>query len=219
MISDDALPPKRFFLRARNAGRHFAKAWLLLAGLSCLLLHPPALHAQETPPETETDAVVPPAYRIGPGDILDISVWKDEALTKLMPVLPDGTISFPLVGKLTAGGRTLEDFKAELEERISRYVPDPVLSVSVHQVNSMMVYVIGRVNSPGRVMLNTNVTALQALAMAGGPNPFAKRNKIKIFREEPDRTLIFDFPYDDISRGEHLEYNIALKRGDVMVVP
>ena len=159
------------------------------------------------------------AYRIGPGDVLDISVWKDEALTKLMPVLPDGTISFPLVGKLTAGGRTLEDFKAELEEHISRYVPDPVLSVSVQQVNSMMVYVIGRVNSPGRVMLNTNVTALQALAMAGGPNPFAKRNKIKIFREEPDRTLIFDFPYDDISRGDRLEFNIEMKRGDVMVVP
>ena len=198
---------------------------LVLGVLIIFMLGVPAW-AQETPaPEAETDqpvqaAAIPgPTYRIGPGDVLDISVSKDEALTKLMPVLPDGTISFPLVGKLQAGGRTIEEFKADLETRITRYVPDPVLSVSVQQVNSMMVYVIGRVNSPGRVMLNRNVTALQALAMAGGPNPFAKRNKIKIFREKTDRTLIFDFPYDDISQGEHLEYNIEMQRGDVMVVP
>lgn len=198
---------------------------LVLGALIVLMLGAPAW-AQETPAQpTETDQPAPaaaipdPAYRIGPGDVLDISVWKDEALTKMIPVLPDGTISFPLVGKIEAGGRTLEDFKADLESRITRYVPDPVLSVSVQQVNSMMVYVIGRVNTPGRVLLNRNVTALQALAMAGGPNPFAKRNKIKIFREETDRTLIFDFPYDDISQGEHLEYNIEMQRGDVMVVP
>jgi polysaccharide export outer membrane protein len=181
--------------------------------------------AQETPSEASASPgslaveTADASYRIGPGDILDISVWKDDALTKLIPVLPDGTLSFPLVGKLTAGGRTLEEFKSELEARIRRYVPDPVLSVSIHQVNSMMVYVIGRVNNPGRVMLNTKITALQALAMAGGPNPFAKRNGIKIFRKDSDRTLIFDFPYEDISHGEHLESNIEMQRGDVMVVP
>jgi polysaccharide biosynthesis/export protein len=198
--------------------------YLLLGAMAILLLGTP-IAAQENPPIQAPDqgraamAVPTPTYRIGPGDILDISVWKDEALTKLVPVLPDGTISFPLVGKLTAGGRTLDDFKADLEARIQRYVPEPVISVSIQQVNSMMVYVIGRVNSPGRVVLNNNVTALQALAMAGGPNPFAKRNKIKIFREEADRTLIFDFPYDDISQGEQLAFNIEMKRGDVMVVP
>ncbi len=161
----------------------------------------------------------PSPYLIGPGDILSISVWKDEALTQRLPVLPDGTLHFPLVGKLQAGGKTTDEFKREIENRISRYVPDPVLSVSVTEVNSMVFYVIGRVNAPGRQVLNTNVTALQALAMAGGPNPFAKRNKIKIFREENNQTLIFDFPYDDISKGERLDYNILLKRGDVMVVP
>ena len=160
-----------------------------------------------------------PPYRIGPGDILNISVWKDEALTQQLPVLPDGTLHFPLVGKLRAGGKTTEEFQTALEARIARYVPDPVLSVSVAQVNSMVFYVIGRVNAPGRQMLNANVTALQALAMAGGPNPFAKRNKIKIFREEDNRTLIFDFPYSDVSKGERLEHNILMKRGDVMVVP
>ena len=210
---------KRVDLPVQNTKPPAIAALVLLAGIFFLGLCPSSLHAQETSLPAETEPSLSPAYRIGPGDILDISVWKDEALTKRMPVLPDGTISFPLVGKLTAGGRTLEDLKADLETRISRYVPDPVLSVSVQQVNSMMVYVIGRVNAPGRVMLNSNVTALQALAMAGGPNPFAKRNKIRIFREEAKQTLIFDFPHDDISQGEQLEYNIEMKRGDVMVVP
>ena len=158
-------------------------------------------------------------YRIGPGDVLNISVWKDEALSQELPVLPDGTLHFPLVGKLTAGGKSLDEFRLELEKKIARYVPDPVLSVSLTQINSMMVYVVGRVNTPGRFVINTHVNALQALAMAGGPNPFAKRNKIKIIREEDEKTLIFDFPYDDITKGERLEYNILLKRGDVMVVP
>lgn len=168
---------------------------------------------------TQAALTGPSPYLIGPGDILSISVWKDEALTQRLPVLPDGTLHFPLVGKLKAGGKTTDEFKREIEAKIARYVPDPVLSVSVTEVNSMVFYVIGRVNAPGRQLLNANVTALQALAMAGGPNPFAKRNKIKIFREENNQTLIFDFPYDDISKGERLEYNILLKRGDVMVVP
>ncbi len=158
-------------------------------------------------------------YRIGPGDVLNISVWKDEALSQELPVLPDGTLHFPLIGKIIAGGKSLDEFRLEIEKKIARYVPDPVLSVSLTQINSMMVYVVGRVNTPGRFVINTHVNALQALAMAGGPNPFAKRNKIKIIREEDEKTLIFDFPYDDITKGERLEYNILLKRGDVMVVP
>ena len=158
-------------------------------------------------------------YRIGPGDVLNIAVWKDEALSQELPVLPDGTLHFPLVGKLTAGGKSLDEFRLELKNKIARYVPDPVLSVSLTQINSMMVYVVGRVNTPGRFVINTHVNALQALAMAGGPNPFAKRNQIKIIREENEKTLIFDFPYDDITKGKRLEYNILLKRGDVMVVP
>ncbi len=194
-----------------------------------LLSASPAV-AQDTPPAPVSAAPAAavavldlhhqtPPYRIGPGDVLNIAVWKDEALTQQLPVLPDGTLHFPLVGKLQAGGKTAEEFQTTLETRIARYVPDPVLSVSVAQVNSMVFYVIGRVNVPGRQVLNANVTALQALAMAGGPNPFAKRNKIKIIREEEDQTLIFDFPYSDIAKGYRLEHNILMKRGDVMVVP
>ena len=164
-------------------------------------------------------AAVDSSYPIGPGDILGISIWKDDALTKEVVVLPDGLISFPLLGLIKAAGKTVAQLKSELEERISQYVTDPVLNVEVKQVNSMIVYVIGRVNAPGRFNLNTNVNALQALATAGGLNPFAKRDKIKILRQEGDKTRIFPFHYDDIADGKHLEENIELKRGDVIVVP
>ena len=177
-------------------------------------LGPLASFAAEETPVIPTDE-----YIIGAGDVLDISVWKDEALTKLVAVLPDGKISFPLIGEVTAGGKTLGQLKKELERKLNRFVPDVSLSVVVTQINSMIVYVVGRVNNPGMFALNTKVNVLQALAMAGGLNPFAKRGRIKVFREEPNGTQIFPFDYDDVTKGERLQQNIRLKRGDVVVVP
>jgi polysaccharide export outer membrane protein len=158
-------------------------------------------------------------YLIGPGDVLDISVWKDETLTRSVVVLPDGKISFPLIGQVVARGKTVARLKKEIEEKISPYVPDVILSLEVKQVNSMLIYVIGRVNNPGKFVLNVNVNVLQALSMAGGCNPFAKRDSIKIFRREEDKTHILDFRYDSVVDGRHLWQNIMLKRGDVVVVP
>jgi polysaccharide export outer membrane protein len=158
-------------------------------------------------------------YIIGPGDVIDMSIWKDEALRGQMIVLPDGTISFPLIGELRAAGRTLAELKQEVVEKISVYVPDPTLSAEVKQVNSMLIYIIGRVNQPNRFVINTNITVLQALAMAGGLNPFAKRGSIKVFRQEGDKTKLFPFHYDDVIEGKRLEENITLKRGDIVVVP
>lgn len=158
-------------------------------------------------------------YAIGAGDILDISVWKNEELTKQVPVLPDGKISFPLIGVILAEGKTVEQLKKEVEEKLTRYIPNPTLSVVVRQVNSLLIYVIGKVNNPGVFPLNTNVNVLQALSMARGMNPFAKRNNIRIFREQGDTTKIFDFQYDKVSEGSYLEQNIQLRRGDIIVVP
>ncbi len=173
--------------------------------------------AQPAPPVVSVDST----YLIGPGDILTISVWKDDALTKDVVVLPDGVISFPLLGLLKAEGKTVAQFKAEIEEKISQYVTEPVLNVEVKQVNSMIVFVIGRLNmsGSGRLILNANANVLQALAMAGGLNTFAKRNSIKVFRQEGGKTTIFPFRYDDVVEGKHLEENIELKRYDVIVVP
>lgn len=196
---------------------------MVIAGLAWGAEQDEAVPAQETTPAAQGAApaavTFDSTYPIGPGDLLGISIWKDEALTKDVVVLPDGIISFPLVGLIKAAGKTVAQLKSELEEKLSQYVTDPVLNVEVKQVNSMIVYVIGRVNSPGRFNLNTNITALQALATAGGLNPFAKRDKITILRQDDSATRIFPFHYDDISEGKHLEENITLKRGDVIVVP
>ncbi len=159
-------------------------------------------------------------YRIGAGDVLDISVWKDEAQTKVLVVLPDGAISLPLIGRVMAEGKTIVQLKEEITQKVSRFVPDPVVTVIVQQANSMFIFVVGRVNHPGRFVINTNVNVLQALTMAGGLNPFAKRKKIRIIREEKHgETRIFIFNYDDVSKGKNLAQNIKLCRGDMVVVP
>jgi len=175
-------------------------------------------------PAAAGKAAVEPAksdrdYLIGPGDMLEIAVWKDEALTKSPVVRPDGKISFPLIGELVAEGKTVAQLKKEIEGTLSRYVPDVDLHVNVQQVNSMVVYVIGKVNNPGRQIVNSRVNLLQVLATAGGLNPFAKRGDIKVFRQEGPKTRILEFDYDNVIEGKHLEQNILLVRGDVVVVP
>lgn len=175
----------------------------------------PSYGAAEGNPAPELDA----SYVIGPGDVLDISDWKNQDLTRVVTVLPDGTISFPLIGEVRATGKTVTQFKADLEKEIRRFVPDPVLSIIVQQVNSMLVYVIGKVNRPDRFVLNGNVDVMQALAMAGGLNPFAKKDMIRILRKSGEETQVLAFNYDDVSQGVNLTQNVGLMRGDVIVVP
>ena len=170
-------------------------------------------------PAAEEKAESGADYIIGPGDILDVYTWGDQSLTRTVAVLPDGKITFPLIGVLTATGKTVSGIKEELEEKIRTYIPDPVLSVEVRQVNSLLIYVIGRVNNPGKFVLNSNVNVLQALSMAGGLNPFAKRDKIKVFRQAGKKTDILLFKYDDVVENNRLEQNVQLQRGDVVVVP
>jgi polysaccharide biosynthesis/export protein len=171
-------------------------------------------------------APLPPSqgnYVVGPGDILDISVWKEEALTKAVTVLPDGEIYFPLIGEVRAAGKTIAEIREEIKTKIAIYVPDPTLSVDVRQVNSMIIFVLGRVNNSGRFVVNAKTNVLQGIAMAGGLNPFAKRNDIKVIRQEggkgAGKTQTFLFRYDDVADGKNLEQNIWLQRGDVILVP
>jgi len=157
-------------------------------------------------------------YTIGSGDILEISVWKNPDLTKQLAVLPDGRIHFPLVKELKVEGLTVRELEEKLISRLKKYVPEPDLFVRVVQVNSMMIYVIGKVNNPGRFLINTNIDVMQALAVAGGLNPFAKEKQINIFRKTDKKTISYNFNYKEVSEGENLEQNIMLKRGDVIVI-
>ena len=114
--------------------------------------------------------------------------------------------------------KTIAQLKKEIEEKIARFVPDSVMTLEVKQ-SAMQIYVLGRVNQPGRTFLNTNVTVLQALAIAGGPNPFANRSRIRVLRQEGGKTAVFPFDFDEVTAGRLLETNIELKRGDVVFVP
>lgn len=158
-------------------------------------------------------------YVIGSGDILDISLWKDEAMTKQVTVRTDGKIVFPLIGEIAAAGRSVAEVKEEMVEKLKEYVPEPVLTVDVKQMSSMIIYVTGRVTKPGHYLVNSRVTVLQAISIAGGLNAFAKRGKIKVFRQEDGKTVTYPFDYDEVTDGENLQQNIVLKRGDVVVVP
>lgn len=158
-------------------------------------------------------------YIIGPGDVLQISVWKDDALTQNLLVLPDGKFDFPLIGQIIAQGMTVPELKAVLKEKIDPYVPEPIISVIVQDTRSMVIYVIGNVLRPGPFNLNENIHVLKALSMAGGFNDFAKKDKVKIFRDQAEGTKILNFDYNEVVKGKDLEQNIRLEKGDVIVVP
>ena len=134
-------------------------------------------------------------------------------------MLPDGKIAYPLLGEVVAGNKTVAQLKKELETGLTRYISDTNVSVEVKQSNSMIIYIIGRVNAPGKQFLIAKTNVLQGLAMAGGLNPFAQKGDIRIFRQEQGKTVMFPFDYDDVMDGRRLETNIELKRGDVIIVP
>jgi polysaccharide export outer membrane protein len=158
-------------------------------------------------------------YRIGPEDVLDISVWREETLTQKVVVRPDGGISYPLVGDLKVSGKTTEEVRKEITERLKKYIPEPAVNVAVSQVSGYRIYVLGQVNKPGQYVVGRYVDVLQALTLAGGLTPFASENNIKILRREDDREVVLPFAYAAVKKGQDLQQNIILKSDDVIVVP
>ena len=167
----------------------------------------------------ESTEPIAPSYRLGPEDVLEISVWKDESLSRPVIVRPDGFISFPLVGEVLARGKTVDQFTDVFKTRLSRYVPNPTVSVTVTQINSYKIYVIGKVNRPGEFLVGHHTDVMQALSLAGGLTPFASQGKIKILRRINEKQVIFPFDYGDVLGGDELEQNIILERWDVVMVP
>jgi len=165
------------------------------------------------------DVPVGPDYLLGSEDVVLISVWKDEHLTKEVVVRPDGMISFPLVGDVQASGRTVEDVRSEVTKRLSRYIPNAQVSVTITKLLSYRIYVIGRVNKPGEFMVGHITDVLQALSMAGGLTPFASENDIKVIRRVNGEQVVYEFRYGDVRKGRDLTQNILLQRGDVVMVP
>jgi polysaccharide biosynthesis/export protein len=160
-----------------------------------------------------------PAYRIGPEDALEISVWKDDSLKSATLVRPDGGISFPLVGDLQVAGKTAAEVREEIAKRLARFMPEPEVTVSVVRVASYRVYVIGRVNKPGDIAVGRPLDVLQALSLAGGMTPFAGEDSIRIIRRIDGQQVAIPFDYSRLRKGGDLSQNITLRSGDVLFVP
>ncbi len=160
----------------------------------------------------------PKGYGVQPGDILSVSVWKEDGLQQEVLVRPDGGISFPMVGDISAKGRTLSELADEISEQLGKYIADPVVTVSLIQNLGNRIYVIGKVNKPGEFMVNRYLDVIQALSMAGGMNPFANGKKIQILRREGEEQIAIPFSYQALEKGD-LKQNIVLQPGDVVLVP
>ena len=158
-------------------------------------------------------------YLIGPEDLLEISVWKEEALQREVLVRPDGWVTFPLAGHMRAADRTVDALQREITRRLKKYISDPVVTVSVKSVAGNKIYVIGQVGRSGEYTVGHYVDVMQALALAGGLTAYAAENKIKILRRERGRRVAINFDYGEAKLGRGLKQNIILKRGDVVVVP
>ena len=158
-------------------------------------------------------------YSIGPEDVLEISVWKEEGLQSEVLVRPDGKISFPLVGDIQAEGKTPEQLRHEIAGWLRKYIPDPVVTVLVKKIAAYKIYVLGQINKPGQYTVGIYLDVMQALALAGGLNAYAAENDIRILRRQGDKEIVIPFEYSEVKKGRNLGQNIILKTGDVVVVP
>jgi polysaccharide export outer membrane protein len=158
-------------------------------------------------------------YKIGPGDSIEVSVWKDENLTRQIIVPPDGVISFPLIGDIDVTELTIADLREVVSKKLKGYVTDATATVMLLNARSMTAYVVGKVNQPGQFPINMETNVMQILAMAGDLNAFASPGNIIILRQENGKDLKIPFDYNEVKKGKKLKQNIFLKRGDVVVVP
>ena len=159
------------------------------------------------------------SYRIGPNDILNIFVWKEAELTRDVTVMPDGKITYPLIGEITAQGLTASELKKAIADRLQNFVTAPEVTVVVKESRSQVVYAIGKLTRPGPIALAPGMTEMQALSAAGGFTEWADTKNILIVRREGGKETQLRFNYKEFTSGEKLEQNILLKPGDTVVVP
>jgi len=158
-------------------------------------------------------------YVIGAEDILYIHVWREEALSRTVPVRMDGYISLPLIHEIRAAGLTPLQLKEELTRRLKEFIENPNVSVIVMEANSFKVYVSGQVRNPGVYRLRSETTILQIIPMVGGFTDWANQKKILVIRKEDGKEKRFVINYKSLMKGENLESNLILKAGDTIIVP
>ncbi|PYT91928.1 MAG: hypothetical protein DMG36_16760 [Acidobacteria bacterium] len=158
-------------------------------------------------------------YKIGPQDVLKIDVWKEDQLTRAVPVRPDGKITMPLLNDVQAAGMTPVELAAVIRDGLKKYINEPQVTVTVTEINSRRIYVSGEVLRPGAYSLLPNMTVLQALSTSVGFTQFARVKNIYVLRTENGKQVKHLFNYKDAINGKKPEENIVLQPGDVIVVP
>lgn len=202
---------------AGSVQRPGALLQLRAAVAALLLLLPVTAFAQSAPADEPATVPVADGYRIGPEDVLDISVWNQPELNRVVPVRPDGMISLPLVNDVQAGGRTPMELRDALAAQLAEYVSAPSVSVIVSEIHSFKVSVVGEVKTPGRYELRSRATVLDVIALAEGFTEYASKHSIVILRPEGDATrrIHFDFRHATSDQGG----NWAVQPGDIIIVP
>jgi polysaccharide export outer membrane protein len=159
------------------------------------------------------------SYYIGPGDVLEISVWRDDALSREIVIPPDGILSFPLIGDVNVTNMSVAQIRDVIKKKLSEYIPDASVTVIIKQINSLKAYVIGQVKNPGEFPITLGTRVMQLLSKAQGLTPFAAERDIHILRYGGNKIEKISFDYKEVLKGNNLEQDIILKPGDVLVVP
>jgi polysaccharide export outer membrane protein len=172
-------------------------------------------------PELAVAAEVSPnIYRLHEGDSVMVSVWREDALQKQVVVLPDGSITLPLAGRIEVVGLSTPEVEQRITAKLKAYIPEPVVTVVIATIDGNRAYVTGKVLHPGTLIINGPTTVLQAISIVGGFDRFADESNIKVIRQgAQNSTQIFPVNYREIISGKDISTNIYLKAGDTIVVP
>jgi polysaccharide biosynthesis/export protein len=159
-------------------------------------------------------------YKLKAGDTLNVSVWGEETLQKDdVKVLPDGSITFPLAGRIEVVGATAAEVEARVTEKLKTYLPDPQVTVVVSATEGNRIFILGKVLTPGPVMMTGPMTVMQALSLTGGFDKFADLSSIKVLRNGKNGQVVIPVDYDALIKGRKLESNVMLEAGDTILVP
>jgi polysaccharide biosynthesis/export protein len=169
-------------------------------------------------------SVPPTEFLIGPEDVLVVTVWRNQELSKEVIVRPDGKISLPLIGDIMAAGLSAQVLSKHVADALAEFMSTPTVSVQVKEINSYHIFAVGEVGKPGKIPLKSFTSVVQGISYAGGFTTFASRNNVHVLRmvknsQGETKQVMIPVPYLDIIQGKNLEANFILKAGDVIVVP
>ena len=196
--------------------RFFMVAIGLIVALGCATPSKEALDEAAKPVSKE--------FLLGPEDVLEVTVWRNQDLSRTVVVRPDGKISLPLIGDVQASGLTSAQVAAKIAARLTEFKENPNVSVSLKEVNSYFIFVLGEVLKPGKYPLKSYATVLQGVSLAGGFTLYASKNRMQVIRtltngDGKENQLRIPVPYNDLVSGKGEIENFVLKSGDTIVVP